>query len=135
MATHSGILAWKTPRAEEPGGLQPMGSQSRTPLSDFTFFLTFKYEEDGLQFLAASLSWCEYTGGRRILSLLNISFCLYTYEKLSVRPCRTFKDRKALFLPSKDFTVKRKTLNGCKYDQRKLRLAKPQNLKVNFVSL
>ena len=27
MATHSSILAWKTPRAEEPGGLQSMGSQ------------------------------------------------------------------------------------------------------------
>ena len=27
MATHCGILAWKTPWTEEPGGLQPMGSQ------------------------------------------------------------------------------------------------------------
>ena len=27
MATHSSILAWKTPRMEEPGGLQCMGSQ------------------------------------------------------------------------------------------------------------
>ena len=27
MATHSSILAWKTPRMEEPGGLQSMGSQ------------------------------------------------------------------------------------------------------------
>jgi len=27
MATHSSILAWKTPWAEEPGGLQSMGSQ------------------------------------------------------------------------------------------------------------
>ena len=26
-ATHSSILAWKTPRTEEPGGLQAMGSQ------------------------------------------------------------------------------------------------------------
>ena len=25
MATHSSILAWKIPRAEEPGGLQSMG--------------------------------------------------------------------------------------------------------------
>ena len=25
MATHSSILAWRIPRAEEPGGLQPMG--------------------------------------------------------------------------------------------------------------
>ena len=35
MATHSSILAWRIPRTEEPGGLQPMGSQrSQTPLSD-----------------------------------------------------------------------------------------------------
>ena len=27
MATHSSILAWKTPQTEEPGGLQAMGSQ------------------------------------------------------------------------------------------------------------
>ena len=27
MATHSSILAWKTPWTEEPGGLQSMGPQ------------------------------------------------------------------------------------------------------------
>jgi len=27
MATHPNILAWKIPWAEEPGGLQSMGSQ------------------------------------------------------------------------------------------------------------
>ena len=27
MATHSGILAWRIPWTEEPGGLQFMGSQ------------------------------------------------------------------------------------------------------------
>ena len=27
MATHCSILAWRTPWTEEPGGLQPMGSQ------------------------------------------------------------------------------------------------------------
>ena len=41
MATHSSILAWKIPRTEEPGRLQSMESQSRTRLSDFTFFLFF----------------------------------------------------------------------------------------------
>ena len=34
MATHSSILAWRIPWTEEPGRLQPMGSQSRTRLSD-----------------------------------------------------------------------------------------------------
>ena len=27
MATHSGILAWRSPWTEKPGGLQSMGSQ------------------------------------------------------------------------------------------------------------
>ena len=27
MVTHSGILAWRIPGTEEPGGLQSMGSQ------------------------------------------------------------------------------------------------------------
>ena len=27
MATHSNILAWESPWTEEPGGLQPKGSQ------------------------------------------------------------------------------------------------------------
>ena len=35
-ATHSSIHAWKIPWNEEPGGLQSMGSQSWTRLSDFT---------------------------------------------------------------------------------------------------
>ena len=34
ITTHSSILAWESPRTEEPGGLQPMGSQSRTQLGD-----------------------------------------------------------------------------------------------------
>ena len=29
MATQLGILAWKIPQTEEPGGLQPVGLQSR----------------------------------------------------------------------------------------------------------
>ena len=32
MATHSSILAWRIPWTEEPGGLESMGSQSRTRL-------------------------------------------------------------------------------------------------------
>ena len=34
MATHSSILAWRIPWTEEPGGLQSMGSQIQTRLSD-----------------------------------------------------------------------------------------------------
>ena len=36
MATHSSILAWKSPWTEEPGRLQSMGSR-RVGLSDYTF--------------------------------------------------------------------------------------------------
>ena len=34
MATHFSVLAWKIPWTEEPGGLQSIGSQSQTQLSD-----------------------------------------------------------------------------------------------------
>ena len=34
VATHSSVLAWRIPWIQEPGGLQSMGSQSRTRLSD-----------------------------------------------------------------------------------------------------
>ena len=34
MATHSSILAWRIPWTEEPGGLQSMGLQSQTRLSN-----------------------------------------------------------------------------------------------------
>ena len=34
VATHSSVLAWETPRTEEPGGPQSMGSHSWTPLSN-----------------------------------------------------------------------------------------------------
>ena len=40
IATHSNTLAWKIPWMEEPGGLQSIGFQSRTRLSDFSFFLS-----------------------------------------------------------------------------------------------
>ena len=38
MAIHSSTIAWKIPQTEEPGRLQSVESQSRTQLSDFTFF-------------------------------------------------------------------------------------------------
>ena len=41
MVTHSRILAWRIPWREEPGGLQSMGSQSQTQLSDYYFHFVF----------------------------------------------------------------------------------------------
>ena len=52
MAAHSSILAWKIPWTAEPGRLPSMGSQSRTPLSDFTFTLPVNIQ--GLVFLTSS---------------------------------------------------------------------------------
>ena len=34
MATYSSILAWRSPQTGEPGGLQSVGLQSQTQLSD-----------------------------------------------------------------------------------------------------
>ena len=34
MAIYSSILVWEVPRTEEPGGLQSMGLESQTGLSD-----------------------------------------------------------------------------------------------------
>ena len=34
MATHSSILAWRIPWTEKPGGLQSIGPQSQTGLSN-----------------------------------------------------------------------------------------------------
>ena len=50
LATHSSMLAWEIPWAEEPGGLQSMGSQkSQTQLGDSTTTTTLHQskERDG----------------------------------------------------------------------------------------
>ena len=47
MATHSNILAWEIPWAEEPAGLQSMRSQSQTRLSDkhTHMYITHKHSQ------------------------------------------------------------------------------------------
>ena len=46
MATHSSILAWRTPRTEEPGGLQSMGLQiDTTEQLTLSYFFHFTYED------------------------------------------------------------------------------------------
>ena len=47
MATHSSILAWRIPWTEEPGGLQSMGSQR---VSDMTEHLTLLHASAALKF-------------------------------------------------------------------------------------
>jgi len=40
MATHSSILAWRTPWTEEPGGLQSMGSKELDTTQRLTLSLS-----------------------------------------------------------------------------------------------
>ena len=57
MATHSSTLAWKIPWTEEPGGLQSMGSQSQTRLSDFPFTFHFPALEKEMSTHSSILAW------------------------------------------------------------------------------
>ena len=41
MATHFSVLAWEIPMTEEPGRLQPIGSQSQTRLSVYIYIYCF----------------------------------------------------------------------------------------------
>ena len=41
LATHSSTLAWRIPWTEEPGGLQSMGWQSQTQLTNYHFHFLF----------------------------------------------------------------------------------------------
>ena len=56
MAPHSSTLAWKIPRAEEPGRLQSMGSL-RVGLSDFTFTFHFPALEKEMATHSSVLAW------------------------------------------------------------------------------
>ena len=47
MATHSSVLAWRIPGTGEPGGLQSMGSQSQTRLSELHFHFSLSRIGEG----------------------------------------------------------------------------------------
>ena len=57
MAPHSSTLAWKIPGMEEPGGLQSMGSLSRTRMSNFTFTFHFHALEKEMAIHSSVLTW------------------------------------------------------------------------------
>ena len=57
MAPLSSTLAWRIPWMEEPGGLQSMGSLSRTQLSNFTFILHFHALEKEMAPHSSILAW------------------------------------------------------------------------------
>ena len=60
MAIHSSILACSTPRTEEPGGLQSMGSQSPTGLCDFHFHFQISTEDLGASGQAYTTRFTPY---------------------------------------------------------------------------
>ena len=66
MATNSSVLAWKIPWTEEPGGLQSMGSLSRTRVSDFPFTFHFHALEKEMatpsSVLAGEIPWTGEPG-------------------------------------------------------------------------
>ena len=64
MATHSSTPAWKIPWTEEPGGLQSMGLQSQTRLSDFTFTFHFHALEKEMATHSSVLAWRSQSQGR-----------------------------------------------------------------------
>ena len=67
MATHSSILAWKTPWIKEPGGLQSMGSQGRTQLEQLSTHKNFidKVSDPTLQLTFKKLLVDFWFGGQK----------------------------------------------------------------------
>ena len=57
MAPHSSTVAWKILWAEEPGGLQSMGSLRVTRLSAFTFTFHFHALETEMATHSSVLAW------------------------------------------------------------------------------
>ena len=80
MATHSSILAWRIPWTEEPGGLQSMGSQSRTRLSDFTSLMYHKTLCKVLYSTTSFEIWSYYNSQNRTFALFQIECQLFIYQ-------------------------------------------------------
>jgi len=59
MTTHSSTLAWKIPWTEEPGRLQSTRLQSRTRLSDFTFFLCLSFCHKKKEIMLFAAKWMD----------------------------------------------------------------------------
>ena len=76
MATHSSILAWKMPWTEEPGGLQPMGSQSWTLMSDWAHSQVYHTAMFVLALVTGSKSMCSLVGlfWKSILTCCKVQF-------------------------------------------------------------
>ena len=92
MAPHSSPLAWKIPRAEEPGRLQSMGSLSRTRLSDFTFTVHFHALEKAMATHSSVLSWrIPGTGGAWWAAVYGVAQSRTQLKRLSSSSSRPFR--------------------------------------------
>ena len=107
MATHSSILAWKIPRAEEPGRLQSMGLQSvghNWATNTFIFFLV-NYETWGwfgnpFPKHAVGISWEDSLGN---CALKHCSFCLTPGKKYTHMHGTFKKSKEGIHLKMEDF--------------------------------
>ena len=79
ISTHSSILAWKLPWAEEPGRLQPMGSQG----SDTTEWLTLSLFTYIIKLYGEINKW---KSGIAPANYLSFSFLQVSYPKLCTIP-------------------------------------------------
>ena len=103
MATHSSILAWKTPWMVEPGRLQSIGLQSWTRLSNFTFTCNSK-DTRGLWTIAGSrgprhrfslfLSACFWIGLTMYFGISQkLTVCTHTVSLLQVHESPFFHNQ------------------------------------------
>ena len=82
IATRSSILAWKIPWVEDPGRLQPTGSQSRTWLSMHKYankYTDMKIKHTTL-YIIASLK-IKYLGYKSTKCAQNLGWKLYKTEQ------------------------------------------------------
>ena len=63
MATHSSILAWRIPRTEEPGGLQPMGSRESDTMEQACSVLRLWFFKSTVQWGGHSTAGSPLRGG------------------------------------------------------------------------
>ena len=79
MTTHSSILAWKIPWTEEPDGLQSIGSQSRTQLSNqHLFSVDSSWEESGdvsETLTTSGLAIHDYS--KLVALIMKLNYCWY----------------------------------------------------------
>ena len=94
MATHSGILAWRIPWTEEPGGLQSMGSQSKIALTEWPI-VGHKQNEEVIHELTRNELWVQLRGkgnnGSRVYNNLR---CVRKYNLLLVKHAEYLRKQK-----------------------------------------